>query len=252
MGLYIIGIGLSDEKDITLKGLEIVKKADFVYLESYTSVLQVSIEKLEKFYGKKIIKADRGLVENKPDEMLERAKKKNVAFLVIGDPLSATTHIDIMRRAEEKGVEVKVIFNASVLTAVGMAGLQLYKFGKTISIPFPDKVKTEVPYNAIKANKKAGMHTLLLLDLDPDNKRFLSIGEAIDVLLKIEKEKKENVFAEDAFIIGCARLGSDDYIIKYGKAKDIKKIDFGNPPFCIVIPGELHFMEEEALEKYEI
>ena len=39
--LHIIGLGLADEKDISVKGLEIVKKAERVYLEAYTAVLLV-------------------------------------------------------------------------------------------------------------------------------------------------------------------------------------------------------------------
>jgi len=41
--LYLIGLGLSDETDITVKGLEIVKKAARVYLEAYTSILLVDV-----------------------------------------------------------------------------------------------------------------------------------------------------------------------------------------------------------------
>jgi diphthamide biosynthesis methyltransferase len=39
--LYLVGLGLSDETDITVRGLEIVKKASRVYLEAYTSILLV-------------------------------------------------------------------------------------------------------------------------------------------------------------------------------------------------------------------
>lgn len=44
--LYLVGLGLADETDITVKGLEIVKKAERVYLEAYTSILLVDKEKL--------------------------------------------------------------------------------------------------------------------------------------------------------------------------------------------------------------
>ena len=44
MTLYLIGLGLGDHKDITVKGLEIVKQSEEIYLESYTSVLGVNIE----------------------------------------------------------------------------------------------------------------------------------------------------------------------------------------------------------------
>lgn len=40
--LYLIGLGLCDPSDITVKGLEAVKKASRVYLEAYTSILIAS------------------------------------------------------------------------------------------------------------------------------------------------------------------------------------------------------------------
>ena len=97
----LIGIGLRDEKDISLNGLETVKKSDVVYLENYTSKLDCSVKDLEKLYGKKIILADRELVEQKAEEaILKNAQTKNVAFLVIGDVFGATTHVDLMLRAK--------------------------------------------------------------------------------------------------------------------------------------------------------
>ncbi|PIN86391.1 diphthine synthase [Candidatus Woesearchaeota archaeon CG10_big_fil_rev_8_21_14_0_10_44_13] len=250
MALYIIGIGLSDEKDITVKGLEIVKKADFVYLENYTSILQCPISHLEKLYGKRIILTDRDMVEKRADEILEKAKTKDVAFLVVGDPMSATTHIDLMLRAKEKDIDVRVIHNASILTAVGITGLQLYKFGKTTSIPFPENVKAETPYNVIEMNRKNNMHTLVLLDIDVEKNKFMKVDEAIRILLGIEKNKKKDMITDETSMIGCARLGSDDQFIKAGKAKDLLEVDFGKPPHCLIMPAEMHFMEEEALKEF--
>lgn len=253
MTLYIIGIGLNDEKDITVKGLEAVKKADFVYLESYTSKLSVGVDKLEKFYKKKIILADRDIVEKQAEKtILHNAKQKNAAFLVIGDAMSATTHIDLMLRAKELGLQIEVIQNASVLNAVGITGLQLYKFGKTGSIPFEDKgFKPETPYDVIKQNQKIKAHTLLLLDLRPAENRYMTVNQAIEYLLGIEAKRKEKVFTEKTFCIGCARLGSSNQIIKSGTAKELMKKDFGEAPHCLIIPSKMHFMEEEALKMWK-
>jgi len=250
--LYIIGIGLNDEKDITVKGLEAVKKCKKVYLETYTSVLQCSVKELEKFYGKKIIEADRNMVEKEPHKtILKDAKKQDVAFLVIGDPLSATTHLDIMLRAQDMKIKVEIINNASVLTAVGVVGLELYKYGKTTSIPFPEKnYKPETFYEVIWNNEREGMHTLLLLDLRPKEKKFMTVNQAIKILLDINKKQKDGVFTEDTLCIGCARLGSDKPFIKAGKAKDLLKKKFGDAPHCLIVPGKLHFMEEEALKGF--
>ena len=133
MALYFIGLGLYDEKDISLRGLETIKKCDVVYLEDYTGMLSCDMKRLEKLYGKKIILSSRDLVEKKAeDSILKQAIEKNVAFLVTGDPMSATTHIDLRLRANKLGIECVVIHNASVFSAVGVTGLQLYKFGEFV------------------------------------------------------------------------------------------------------------------------
>ena len=252
MALFLIGIGLSDEKDISVKGLEFVKKADVVYLEHYTSVLQVSVKKLEEFYGKKIILADRAMVEGDENEILKNAKTKDVAFLVVGDIFSATTHMDLYRRAQKEKISVSVVHNASVMTAVGAAGLQLYKYGKTTSIPFAqDNFVPETPYLVIKDNQKLGYHTLLLLDLRPEEKRFMTVAEGIAYLLALEKKRGEKVFTEETRCVGCARLGSKDQRIISGTAKEILKKDFGKPPHCLIVPGKMHFMEEEVVLSYK-
>lgn len=251
--LYIIGIGLNDEKDITVKGLEIVKKCNEIYLETYTSILQVPIERLEDFYGKKIIKATRTLIEQDSTRILEKAKTNNVALLVIGDALSATTHTDLILRAKENKIDVEVIHNASVLNAVGITGLQLYKFGKTTSIPFEeDNYSIETPYDVLKDNLKMGYHTLLLLDLRPAENKFMTISQAIHYLLKIELKRNEKVISDSTNMIGIAKLGSRDQKIKYGKARDLLRENFGTAPFCLIVPGKLHFMEEDFLKQYKI
>ena len=251
MTLYLIGIGLNDEKDISVRGLEIVRGCDAIYLESYSSLLNCSISDLEILYGKKVVVADRKLVEQS-DEMLTAAAAKNVALLVIGDPWGATTHIDIMLRCKAKGVPFRVINNASIITAVGITGLQIYKFGKTTSVPYPDRnFRPETSYEVINQNKLLGLHTLLLLDIRPDLGKFMTVAESIDVLLEIESRKKQGVFTQETFCVGCARIGSENFIIKAAAAKDLKKIDFGKQPHCLIVPGELHFVEQDALELWK-
>ncbi|MBU0460800.1 MAG: diphthine synthase [Nanoarchaeota archaeon] len=248
MTLYLIGIGLANEKDITVRGLEIVKKCDRIYLENYTSLLQCSKEDLEKFYGKEITFADREITEQGDEKIIAEAKDKEVAFLVIGDPFSATTHVQLFKLAKEKKVAVSVIHNASVLTAIGEVGLELYKYGRTTSIPFlEDHPQLETPYLMLQANIYAGMHTLCLLDLKPQENKFMMIKEALETLETIQKNKETNFLKEDTLVVGCARLGSEDSVIKAGTLKEIKNFDFGKPPYCLIIPGKLHFVEEEML-----
>jgi len=251
MTLYFIGLGLNDEKDITLKGLEAIKKCKYIYLEYYTSILQIKPEKLEKLYKKKIILADREMVE-KGDEIIKNAQNSDTALLVIGDPMSATTHIDLLLRAKKKKIPTEIIHNTSILTAVGITGLQLYKFGKTTSIPFAENYwALETPYNVLKENKKSKLHTLFLLDLNPLDNRFMTVNDAVDILLKIEQKKKNKIFSKKTKIIGCARLGSKNPTIICGPAEKLKGKDFGQPPHCLIVPGKMHFMEEEALKQWE-
>ena len=245
MTLYMIGLGLFDEKDISLRGLETIKLCDFLYLESYTSLLQCNISKLEELYGKQIIIADRELVEKKADEMLDKAQTSNVGFLVIGDPMCATTHVDLRLRAKEQGIKVSVIHNASIISAIGATGLEVYKFGKTTSIPFMIRdTPIKTPIEVFELNQKNGLHTLFLLDLDPIKGEFLSIRESAEYLVS-------NGIASDANAIGCARIGAPDQVIKVGKLFEIGKFDYGNAPFAIVIPGKMHFMEEDALKLWQ-
>ena len=249
MPIYFIGLGLGNEKDISINGLEAIKKCDIVYLENYTSILNCTKEQLEKFYNKKIILARRSLVEADENEIIENAKAKNVAFLVIGDPFAATTHIDLFLRAKKEGIKCHVIHNASIASAVGITGLQVYKFGKITSIPLENE-NIEAPYDVLKGNLSLGLHTLFLLDLNPDEETFMSVNDGLRYLLKAELKRNERIFSEKILCVGCARLGSESQVIKAGSAKYLLKFNFGKPVHCLIVPGKLHFMEEEALKLY--
>jgi len=249
MTLNFIGIGLNDEKDISLKGLDLVKKSDFVYLENYTSKLNCNINYLEKLYGKRIILADRKMVEIEAEKtILQQAKTKEVAFLVVGDVFSATTHMDLFLRAKKLGIKIKIVHNASVLTAIGITGLQLYKFGKITSI---QNENVEVPYDVLKLNQENNLHTLFILDLNQNNNNSLTVNDAIRYLLKVEMKRGSRVFTDDTLCIGCTKLGSLDQLIKAGKAASLLKENFKNGMHCLIAPAKkLHFMEEEALKLY--
>lgn len=267
MVLYMIGLGLGDIRDITLKGLDAIRNSDYVFLELYTSIYGSSAEQLEQFFEKKVLPADRNLVESHSDVILDYAKKQNVSFLVIGDVFGATTHTDLFLRAKEKKIEVKVINNTSILNAVGITGLELYRFGRTSSIVFDDdNWLPETPYEIIAENKKLGLHTLCLLDIKtaepsrenlrkginkPEPPRFMKVNKGIEILQKIEKKKGEKVIDDDMIAVGVARLGSESQIIKAGKLKDIIKKDFGAPLHSLIIPGKLHDIEKEMLEMWK-
>lgn len=169
MVFYIIGLGLGDEQDITVKGLQAIKSCERIYLEHYTSILGVNKEKLEEFYGKKLILADRETCEESIDDILRECKEhdhENSALLVVGDPFCATTHADLFLRAVKLGLKVEVIHNASIMNAVGCCGLQLYRFGETVTLPFfTEKWRPYSWYNKVLQNRKNNLHTLVLVDI---------------------------------------------------------------------------------------
>ena len=248
MALYLIGLGLYDEKDISLKGIEAAKKCDLVYMESYTSKLGVDKNKIEELIGKQITLLKRKDVEQ-TDILIKDADEKDVAFLVGGDPLTATTHIDLIIQAKKKGIKTKVIHSSSIYTAVCESGLFIYKFGKSCSIPFPTKDYNPTSfYDTIAENLKMGLHTLVFLDIHQDENKFMTINEGLNRLLEVAHQRK-NEINENTFVVGFARMGSDNQVIKFGKINDLIGFDFGNPQHILVIPGKLHFVEEESLRQ---
>lgn len=249
--LYLIGLGIYDEEDISLRGLKTLKKADRVYAEFYTNAFNGDLGKLEKLTGKNIQTLHRADIEEHPEEnIFKNSVKEDTALLVAGDPMIATTHSDIVLRARKAGIGTRIIHSSSIYSAVAEIGLQAYKFGKTTSIPYPEKdYLPESFYDALKSNLKEGMHTLLLLDVRAEEDRFMTVNEGIGILLRIEEKRKEKVFTEETLCVGIACLGGDS-VIRYGKAKDLIDYGFGKTPHVLVVPGKMHFMEEEMLETF--
>ena len=269
MTLYMIGLGLYDMMDITLRGLEAIRHCDVIYLEHYTAVLHTSKEALENFFKKPIILATREMVETGSANIVEEAKTKEVAFLVVGDPFGATTHADLFLRARKQKVPIEVVHNASIISAVGVVGLELYKYGKTTSIVFPDENwLPDTPYHVIKRNRECGFHTLCLLDIKvaepsredllkgnntPQPPRFMTVQQGLDVLKRLEDKHGLGVITDDTIVIGVARLGGVNDVpeVCSGKIKDLLQVDFGKPMHSLIVPApELHHMEEEMLHQW--
>jgi diphthine synthase len=247
--LVFVGLGLHDEKGISLQGLEECRTANQVFIELYTSILPCfSMQRFEAFVNRQIhVVSRQDLEEEGGRVLLKGAEKGKVVFLIPGDPFIATTHVALRIDAKKRGVKTRIVHGASVMTAIiGLSGLHNYKFGKTVTIPFPENF-SETPYTVIAQNKKLGLHTLCLLDIKTDEKRFLSLSEALMLLLKIEQKREEGVITQDTIAVGVARAGSRAPTIKADFVKDIVKFDFGDPPQSLIFPGDLHFMEAEAL-----
>lgn len=249
--LYLIGLGLYDENDLSLRGLNILKDSSRIYAEFYTGFFNGNLENIEKLLGKKIKILTRQDIEEHPGEnLLKNSIERNIALLVPGDPMVATTHADLILRAKGLGIGVQIIHSSSIYSAVAEVGLQIYKFGRTTTIPFPERGYFPMtPYDVLKDNLGRGLHTLVLLDIRSDEKRFMTVSQGVEILMKIEEKRAENVFQKDRVCVGIARLGGSS-IIKAGKAADLMKHDFGPPPHTLVVPGKLHFIEEEMLNAY--
>jgi diphthine synthase len=248
--IVFVGLGLNDELGMSLRGLEEVKKANEAFIELYTSLMpNFSIKRLEEISGKRVQVVSRKELEDEDGEkILSAAKSGKVVLLVPGDPLIATTHVALRVRAEKLGIKTRIVHGASIVSAViGLSGLHNYKFGKSVTIPFPNKTLSETPYEVIAQNKSLGLHTLCLLDIDVEKKRYLSISEALNLLLKIEEKKRQRIITDETPVVGVARAGSDGAVVKAGFLSEIIKYDFGQPPHSLVFPGRLHFMEAEAL-----
>eukprot|EP00898_Chlorokybus_atmophyticus_P007147 jgi/Chlat1/7433/Chrsp6S07452 len=266
--LWLIGLGLGDEEDITLKGLKAVKGCQKVYLEMYTSVLGVDKAKLEALYEKDVIVADREMVEQQADEILTEAQSTDVAFLVVGDPFGATTHADLLLRARAMGVKVSVVHNASILNAVGACGLQLYRFGETVSIPFfTDTWRPDSFYDRIQANRSRGLHTLCLLDIkvkepsmealcrgrkEYEPPRYMSVSVAAEQLLEVEDKRQEGAYGRETTAVGLARIGLSTQQIVAGTLEDLLTANLGAPLHSLVIAGDLHVLEQEMLDSFKV
>jgi diphthine synthase len=247
--LLFIGLGLNDEKGITVKGLEETKSADTVFMETYTSHMpDFSLERFEALCGKKVLLVKRQTLEEENGKViLEAAKNGKTVFLVPGDPFIATTHVTLRIDAKKAGIKTRIIHGISIISAiVSLSGLHNYKFGKTVTIPFPENF-SETPYDVIAQNKRSGLHTLCLLDLKVNKNQYLSINQALNMLLQVEQEKRLNMVTPKTVAVGIARAGNSNPTLKSDFIDNLANFDFGEPPYSLIFPGELHFMEVEAL-----
>lgn len=238
--LYLIGLGL-DKKGLSLKGLEAVKKCKVVYLENYTVNFPYSVGELSEILGKKIIPADREFVEGLG--IVDEAKKKDVALLIYGSPLMATTHITLVDEAKHSRVKCKIIHAGSIFDAVAETGLQIYKFGKIASMPKWDEEKKFTPASfmeVVKVNESIEAHSLILIDI---SLKFDKAIEQLEIAAKEKKVKIEN-------LVVCSNLGTKHSKIHYDKIEELKmkKVYY---PFCFIIPSKLHFVEKESLERFK-
>ena len=233
--LYLVGLGLNVD-GISVYGLEIVKRCKKVYLENYTVDFPYSTQELIDVIGKKVVPADREFVESL--EIVDEAEKKDVALLIYGSPLTATTHISLIQEAKRMGIRYKVIYNASILDAVAETGLQLYKFGKVASMPaWKKSYEPDSFMKIVQENQSMQAHSLILIDIG------LEFPEALEQLKK-SAEKNDIKLTK---LIVCQALGTKHRKVMYKDMSELETFSGVRKPYCIIIPSKLHFLEKEVL-----
>lgn len=242
--LILAGLGLYNEKDLSIRAIEAAKQSDLVFIETYTSPWRGDVKEVEKIIKKKIKELERFDLEENSKKLIDLAKEKNVLVFVPGDPLVATTHLALLLECLREGVKTKVIHNSSIVSAIAESGLHIYRFGATVTIP--KKEKNPMPksvYETIKANLSNNLHTLCLLDIG------LSVREALGTLLQLEASQREGILSEEKNVVVCSRLGSNNSKIFFSSIAKLKEIEI-DLPAVIVIPAKLHFSEKEYLSHF--
>ena len=182
-------------------------------------------------------------MELEADDILLAAHEGNVAFLVVGDPLSATTHADLILRARRfqapgsetpTPVPVKIIHNDSITTALGSSGLAGYNFGQTISVPFwTEDWRPDSWLGRIGENCQLGLHTLCLSDIKVREQsiedmsrgivryqppRYMLIPQLITQLLEAAKTHNVDFLKpERTLAVALCRVGADDTPTRRGE-----------------------------------
>ncbi|MET1124952.1 MAG: diphthine synthase [Archaeoglobaceae archaeon] len=234
--LLLIGLGVGDARDISLRGLEAARKADKVYVELYTSKFSSSVEEIAEIIGREVEVLSRSDLEENCWKIVEEARDRDVAVLIPGDPMVATTHVILRLEARKRGVESRVIHSSSVVSAVcGATGLQVYRFGKVATVSW---TKSRAPIDVLKANESIDAHTLLLLDVD------MSVSDAVEILVETDGSLAEK------FAVGVARIGWEP-VLACDRLAKLTGYEFGDLPHCIVVLAPtLHIVEYEYLSAF--
>ncbi|PSP33140.1 diphthine synthase [Halobacteriales archaeon QH_10_67_22] len=242
--LTFVGLGLYDERSITVAGRDAVGEADRVVAEFYTSTLAgATVADLEAYHGVDVEVRDRAGVEQSPGDVLDDAEGRDVVFLTAGDTMVSTTHVDLRLRAHERGIETRVVHGTTAQTAASsLTGLQNYRFGKATTLPFGRSHGGEgVPgsvTDTIDANRERGLHTLVFLDIDAANDAYMRADEAAELLADAWR---------DDLAVAVARAGSPDPVVRADALSTLAGESFGDPLHLLVVPGDLHHVERDAL-----
>ncbi|MCL5239274.1 MAG: diphthine synthase [Candidatus Marsarchaeota archaeon] len=251
--LFLIGLGLGN-KDLSALALEEIKEADALFLESYTAFIPKEYaDFIERQAGRKPTPLVRKDLEDGLAKTVAAAKGAKVVILVPGDPLIATTHGIILNEAKRQGIECRVIHAPSVFSiAIGESGLDVYKFGPTVTIPFwSERYRPTAFIDAIERNLRNGQHTLVLLDIEHKSFRPMKIEEAAGIISKATSGMKGAQLNSEKEIMILANLGRDDKMIVRSKIGELTQhaAELEGKVLSLVIPAEMSFAERESFDR---
>lgn len=246
---YLVGLGLNPGQ-LTLEAKNALSKCSEIYLDSYTSrYSHGSHAELQKILGKKMKSLGRKEIEEGFREKLLIAKKKNIALCVFGNPLNATTHIQLLLDAKSLRVKCKIVHGISVQDCLSESGLSPYRFGRTVTIVSPkENFSPESFYDYICKNLEAGLHTLCLLDIEAEKNRFMPAAEAAGLLESIDSRREKQILQDRVCVALCA-LGSSRQKILAGSLGEIKSCSCKLFPQSLIVCAELNEKEKESLHK---
>jgi len=249
--LVFVGLGLDDERGLSSRAWEALRASDEVFAEEYTaSAPDGTLDRISASLHRRVQRLDRAALESEAPILEALGRSPRVALLVVGDPFAATTHVALRLAAEGAGHTWSYLPNASVLSAAaGWLGLMPYRFGRPVSLPFPAPgFAPTSPLEQIAANRERGLHTLLLLDLRPEEGRYLDAGAALGLLR--ERDPDGRYLPRGTRVAVAARVGRSDAAGATGTIEELARTDFGPPMHAIVVLApELHFEETAALAR---
>ena len=249
MALFLVGTGLS-EGDMTERAVEACISAGELFIDPYTSVVHPkTINRISKLAGKDPTALSRSDMEEKANVLVAKAKTKDIAILVGGDPLIATTHKILFIEARRQGVRFYPIHSTSIFSvAIGESGLDFYRFGKTFTIPkWSDHYKPVSFYETLKANMGINAHSVVLLDFDQQTSTSMEISEALQELEAAEEKYREGIITQDMKLFIMSNLCAEGEVKKYITLADAKKTEFAKAPALLIIPAKLKDIENEAV-----
>jgi diphthine synthase len=249
--LWFVGTGINGYRGLSIAAIEVLRKCDIVYIETFTSALsEVDIQGVNSLLEMQTKPVQRWFVEDGRD-LLESARTKDVALVTYGDPFIATTHSELRSRAAKKSIKTAILHSASgIASTIGESGLHVYKFGRMVTMT-SELHSAATVYNTIFQNLLVGSHTLILTEYSHNDECkepfFLDPSSVFKMLLDAERAHKHEIFSDDTFAVVASRVGMQDQKITSGKVKSLMKMEFGIGPHSVIVTGALHFTETQAL-----